>query len=135
MHNHSELMSSVGLIGLGAIGGNLAYNLQRTRDVHVYERSPEKVKSIANSSPKIQGYNDIESFVDGMDTPRTIFTSLPNGDATDSVVNALLKKLDPNDTITDTSNEHYRTSRVRGSKCNSRGVNYCLLYTSDAADE
>ena len=117
-------MTSVGLIGLGTIGGNLAYNLQRTRDVHVYERSPEKVKSIANSSPKIQGYNDIESFVDGMDTPRTIFTSLPNGDATDSVVNTLLKKLDPNDTIIDTSNEHYRTSRVRGSKCNSRGVNY-----------
>ena len=50
MYNHSELMSSVGLIGLGVIGGNLAYNLQRTRDVHVYERSPEKVKSIANSS-------------------------------------------------------------------------------------
>ena len=26
--------------------------------------------------------------------------------------------------IIDTSNEHYRTSRVRGSKCNSKGVNY-----------
>jgi 6-phosphogluconate dehydrogenase len=45
-------MSSVGLIGLGAIGGNLALNLQRIRDVHVFGRSSEKVNAVANKSDR-----------------------------------------------------------------------------------
>jgi 6-phosphogluconate dehydrogenase len=49
-------MSSVGLIGLGAIGGNLALNLQRSRDVHVYGRTKEKVDAVANKSDAIRGH-------------------------------------------------------------------------------
>lgn len=117
-------MSSVGLIGLGAIGGNLALNLQRSRDVHVYGRTKEKVDAVANKSDAIHGHTDMDTFISEMDTPRTIFTALPNGEATDGVVKSLLGKLDPNDTIIDCSNEHYRTSRKRGSKCRSKSVNY-----------
>src|SRR6056300_552811 len=117
-------MSSVGLIGLGAIGGNLALNLQRSRDVHVYGRTKENVDAVANKRDAIHGHTDMDTFISEMDTPRTIFTALPNGEATDGVVKSLLGKLDPNDTIIDCSNEHYRTSRKRGSKCRSKNVNY-----------
>ena len=69
-------MSSVGLIGLGAIGGNLALNLQRSRDVHVYGRTKEKVDAVANKSDAIHGHTDMDTFISEMDTPRTIFRNL-----------------------------------------------------------
>lgn len=126
-------MSSVGLIGLGAIGGNLALNIQRSRDVHVFGRSPEKVNAVANKSDRIHGHTDMETFVSELDTPRTVITTVPHGEATDSVVNSLLKTLEPGDTIIDCSNEHYRTSRSRGVKCMVNKVNYMGVGLSGGA--
>lgn len=126
-------MSSVGLIGLGAIGGNLALNLQRIRDVHVFGRSSEKVNAVANKSDRIHGHMSTDTFVTNLDTPRTVITTVPHGDATDSVVDTLLKALEPGDTIIDCSNEQYRTSRSRGAKCMSKKVNYMGVGLSGGA--
>ena len=115
---------SLGLIGLGAIGGNLALNIQKSHEIHVYNRSPEQVRSLAGDCMNIRGHESMEDMVCKMQTPRTIITALPHGEVTDSVVKKLSKSLSEDDTIIDCSNEFYRTSRNRGAYCQSKGINY-----------
>lgn len=115
---------STGLIGLGSIGKNLAINIAKNDDVHVYNRSPEKSKALAYKNKNIHDYNSLEELVNQMPWPRRIITTLPNGHSTDSVIYNLLPLLNQNDTIIDCSNEYYRNSRRRGSICSAKGVNY-----------
>ena len=166
------MTSSVGVIGLGSIGKNLALNIQEKQKLHVYNKTQSKVVALEEQSENVFGHESIGEMVDAMKWPRVIFTALPHGQATDDTVRILLEHMRPNDTIVDCSNEYYRVSRTRGSRCKSRKVNYlgtglsggaegartgpalmiggtksayemhkpllskfCLLYTSDAADE
>lgn len=115
---------SIGLIGLGSIGSNLALNIQRKHDIHVYNRSPEKTHTLVKKSVGIQGHESICEMVSKMESPRTIITALPYGLATDSVVSFLSKTMTPGDTVVDCSNEYFETSRHRESMCNARNINY-----------
>jgi 6-phosphogluconate dehydrogenase len=115
---------SVGVIGLGSIGSNLALNIQKKHDVHVYNRSPEKTHTLVNKSVGIHGYESVCEMISKMEGPRTIITSLPYGLATDNVVSFLSKTMTPGDTIVDCSNEYFETSRRRESMCNGRNIKY-----------
>lgn len=115
---------SVGLIGLGSIGFNLVLNIQKKNDIHVFNRSPEKTRALMNMSPGVFGHGSMCEMVSKMNTPRTIITTLPHGDATDSVVNILAKIMDPSDLIVDCSNEYFETTRRRESLCVSKNIGY-----------
>lgn len=115
---------STGLIGLGSIGKNLAINIAKNDDVHVYNRSPEKSKALAYKNRNIHDHSTLEELVNQMAWPRRIITTLPNGYASDAIIYNILPMLDQNDTIIDCSNEYYRNSRRRGSICSAKGVNY-----------
>lgn len=115
---------SIGLIGLGSIGFNLALNIQKKRDVHVYNRSPEKTDAIMKMSPGVFGHGSVCEMVSKMNTPRTVITTLPRGDVTDSVVSFLMKSMSPGDTVIDCSNEYFETSRRRESVCGARDIHY-----------
>lgn len=125
---------SLGLVGLGAIGGNLAINIQKSNNLHVYNRTPEQIKTLEDSYVNIHGHHSIEDMVSEMESPRTIITALPHGEVTDSVVKQLSKSLSENDTIIDCSNEYYRTSRNRGAYCQSKGINYMGVGLSGGAE-
>ena len=117
------MTSSLGVIGLGSIGKNLALNIQEKQKLHVYNKTHSKVIALEEQSENVFGHESIVEMVDAMKWPRVIFTALPHGDATDDTVKILLKHLRPNDTIIDCSNEFYRVSRTRGSKCKVRMIN------------
>ena len=125
---------SLGLVGLGAIGGNLALNIQKSNELHVYNRTPEQVKALTDDCMNIHGHSSMEDMVSKMESPRTIITALPHGEVTDSVVKQLSKSLEENDTIIDCSNEFYRTSRNRGAYCQSKGINYMGVGLSGGAN-
>jgi len=125
---------SLGLIGLGAIGGNLALNIQKSHELHVYNRTPEPIKSLTDDCMNIRGHYSMEDMVSKMESPRTIITALPHGEVTDSVVKELSKTLTEDDTIIDCSNEYYRTSRNRGAFCQSKGINYVGTGLSGGAE-
>lgn len=125
---------SLGLIGLGSIGGNLALNIQKSRELNVCERSPEKVKTVVDQSSRVKGYENVEEMVANMDAPRTIITALPHGETTDAVVKNLGSVLTMGDTIVDCSNEFYRTSRNRGAFCQSKGIGYLGTGLSGGAE-
>lgn len=117
-------MSSYGLVGLGAIGQNLALNIQKKTDVHVYNRTPQKVNELMKRGLGIHGHESLCEMISSMELPRTIITTLPSGETTDSVIRYMLKSLDPLDTVIDCSNEHYRVSRHRGAYLATHGIRY-----------
>ena len=117
-------MSSYGLIGLGAIGQNLAPNIQRKTDIHVYNRTTEKVDELMKKGLGIHGHHSICEMISKMEKPRTIITTLPSGEPSDFVINHMLKTLDPLDTVVDCSNEHYRISRHRAASLSIRSIRY-----------
>jgi 6-phosphogluconate dehydrogenase len=125
---------SLGLIGLGSIGGNLAVNIQKSRELNVFNRSAEKVNALVEEYPNIKGHDNVEVMIEKMETPRTIITALPHGEATSSFVRTLSKSLTAGDTIIDCSNEYYRTSRNRGAFCQSKGLHYVGTGLSGGAE-
>lgn len=125
---------SLGLIGLGSIGGNLAVNIQKSRELNVFNRSAEKVNALVEEYPNIKGHDNVEVMIEKMETPRTIITALPHGEATSSFVRTLSKSLTAGDTIIDCSNEYYRTSRNRGAFCQSKGLQYVGTGLSGGAE-
>jgi 6-phosphogluconate dehydrogenase len=118
----TKLIMSLGLIGLGSIGGNLALNIQKSHELNVCNRSPEKVKAIVKKSSHVKGYENVEEMVSDMKEPRTIITALPHGETTDAMVKQLSSVMSKGDTIVDCSNEFYRTSRNVVRSVNPRGL-------------
>jgi len=74
-------MSSYGLVGLGAIGQNLALNIQKKTDVHVYNRTPQKVNELMKRGLGIHGHESLCEMISSMEfegrtLPHTAFVTL-----------------------------------------------------------
>lgn len=115
---------SHGIIGIGAMGYNLALNLDNKFDMHVFNRSPEKMKELLKCTTKTKGHESICEMISSMKKPRTIMTVIPHGQPSDTVIQHLTKAMEPSDTIIDCSNEYYNTSRKRADYCSSRHIKY-----------
>lgn len=121
-------MQSYGIIGLGKMGGNLAHNVARFENIHVTNRSYDKVVRVVTNNPPenntIKGHRNIEDMVVAMERPRTVMTVLPSGKTTDDVVTKLWDTLDEGDTVIDLANDHYTNSEWRDMMLDSRNINY-----------
>jgi 6-phosphogluconate dehydrogenase len=115
---------SHGIIGIGTMGYNLALNLDKKFDMHVFNRSPEKMKELLKCTTKTKGHESICEMVHSMKKPRTIMTVVPHGEPSNDVIQHLTKTLEPADTIIDCSNEHYNVSHKRADYCSSRNIKY-----------
>lgn len=115
---------SHGIIGIGALGYSLATNLDNKFDMHVYNRTPQKINDLLKCTTNTKGHTSICEMVSSMKKPRTIMTVVPHGEASDAVINHLTKVIEPTDTIIDCANEHYNISRRRADFCSSRSIKY-----------
>ena len=65
------------------MGGNLAHNVARFENIHVTNRSYDKVVRVVNNNPpsnnNIKGHRNVEDMVIAMERPRTVMTVLPSG--------------------------------------------------------
>jgi 6-phosphogluconate dehydrogenase len=123
--------SSFGLIGLGAMGRNLAANfLDKGVELSVYNRSDGKEATVVSDflkeypdSPCI-GFTQLESFVQSLSTPRKILLMIPAGEATRSVVDSLVELLAPDDIIIDGGNAHYKQTAELQSELKEHDLHY-----------
>ena len=121
---------SLGLIGLGKMGANLALNISKNKDLNVYNRTTKKTYQVCDKNRvRLNGFSDIESFMEYTDTPRTIITMLPNGIGFDNI----LPFMSPRDVIIDCSNEHYDISVSKYHKCSEWDVDYLGVGMSGGA--
>lgn len=116
--------SEIGLLGLGVMGKSLALNMaEKGVKVSVYNRQVEETEvdiarnfSEENSGPfAIPWFDELEPFVQSLQSPKSIFLMVNAGKAVDVVIEGLLPFLEPGDLIIDGGNSHY-TDTVRREK-------------------
>ena len=115
---------SVGLIGTGSMGSQLAINISRRSVIHVHNRTYSKVKKLADKNINIEGHESLVDFVGNMKEPRTIITMLPHGKPSMDMIHSLTKHVSSDDTIINCANELYKNSTYSEQECKNRGVNY-----------
>lgn len=107
---------TIGLIGLGVMGQNLALNMERNGiAVAGYDLDKEKQ---AAASAKFAGKNmqvadSIEAFIDLLESPKKIMLMVPAGAPVDAVISELKPRLQAGDVIIDGGNSHFPDTERR----------------------
>jgi len=105
----TDSTSDIGLIGLAVMGQNLALNIaDHDYKISVHNRTFSKTESFLDKNgknlPNLSGYEDIESFVNSLQSPKKIIIMVQAGRPTDSVIESLVPLLQKGDVIIDGGN-------------------------------
>ena len=120
--------NTVGIIGLGRMGGNLARKLKENNwDVVGYNRSADVTRKM-ETEVGIRGAYALEEFMGKLkQEQRIIFLSLPAGEATNDMIfgaGGLVKFLKSGDIVIDGGNSFYKDTIARYEKLKKIGVNF-----------
>ena len=107
-------MATLGMIGLGRMGGNMAERLRRGGLTVVgYDRAP--------------GARDVESLEDlvaALPAPRIVWVMVPAGDATTATVDALAELLSEGDVVVNGGNSRYTDDQVHAEALAHKGIGF-----------
>lgn len=123
--------SELGLVGLGVMGKSLAFNIaEKQIPLSVYNRHvPGKEEKVAETFiaaheqfTRLAGFDDIQLFLDSLQSPRNIMLMVNAGEAVDKVIGLLLPYLDEGDLIIDGGNSHYKDTIRREAYLRESGI-------------
>jgi 6-phosphogluconate dehydrogenase len=113
----------LGFVGLGRMGANMVRRLLLDRHhIVAYNRTAEKTREVMSEGA--DGAFTLEDLVAKLQKPRAVWVMVPSGDATESMIDELLKLLEPGDTIVDGGNSNFHDSVRRHSMSAERGVGF-----------
>jgi 6-phosphogluconate dehydrogenase len=108
-------MATLGMIGLGRMGGNMAERLRRGgHEVVGYDRSPDSGRTV----------DSLAALVQALPTPRVVWVMVPAGDPTYSTVEALTELLEPGDVIVDGGNSRYTDDQRHAADLEPTGIGF-----------
>ena len=105
----------IGIVGMGAMGKNLALNFHRNKfKVAVYNRTYSKARAVADElmSEDFKAYESVSDFVSSLAKPRVIVL-LVQADAVDPVGEMMAKCMQEDDIIIDSGNSYYKLTEER----------------------
>lgn len=108
--------ASIGLIGLGVMGQNLALNIERNGfPIAVYDREPKVLDAFVarESGKQILGSHSPEEFVRSLELPRKIILLVKAGDPVDWTIDLIKPFLERGDIIIDGGNSHFKDTERR----------------------
>jgi 6-phosphogluconate dehydrogenase len=119
----------LGFIGLGRMGANMVRRLLLDKHhIVAYNRTAEKTREIMTEGA--DGAFSLAELVQKLEKPRAVWVMVPSGDATESMIDELLKLLEPGDTIVDGGNSNFHDSVRRHAKVAAHSVNFIDAGTS-----
>jgi 6-phosphogluconate dehydrogenase len=129
MTNEQQKINScvLGMVGLGVMGRNLLLNMADHGFVVAgYDKDKDKVASLNNESKKhpVSGASTVEDFISLLQRPRAIMLLVPAGPPVDSVIEALLPHLQPDDLIIDAGNSHFTDTDIRARSLKEKGIQF-----------
>ncbi len=117
--------ASVGVIGLGVMGRNLAQNLaEHGFSVAGLDRDAQKASALVREGQgaEVRGFTDPDLFLDALARPRVIILLVPAGAPVDAVIGELKPKLAPTDTLVDAGNSHFCDTERRQAELEGAGI-------------
>jgi 6-phosphogluconate dehydrogenase len=128
----------IGLIGLAVMGQNLVMNMaNKGFNVAVYNRTTEKMTEfidglgsrpegvVEEGTPdRIHGYEQLEDFVNSLESPRRVMIMVQAGGPCDAVINQLKPLLDRGDIIIDGGNADYVDTNRRHKELAAEGFRF-----------
>jgi 6-phosphogluconate dehydrogenase len=118
---------SLGIIGLGRMGGNLALQAVE-KGIRVVGKARSRKPELERAGVRIAG--DYEGFVSPLDHPRLIYLSLPAGPTVDTVLDELVPHLEKGDVVMDGGNSFYLDSIEREKRLGEKGIYFLDCGTS-----
>ncbi|MEH7011486.1 decarboxylating NADP(+)-dependent phosphogluconate dehydrogenase [Neobacillus niacini] len=121
------MLNTIGVIGLGVMGSNIALNMARKGEqVAVYNYTRDLTDQLVEKleGQTITPYYEIQEFVQSLKTPRKVFVMVTAGKAIDSVIGSLVPYLEDGDVIMDGGNSHYEDTERRYDELKSKGIGY-----------
>jgi 6-phosphogluconate dehydrogenase len=108
-------MATLGMVGLGRMGGNMAERLRRGGHTVVgYDRSEDSGRDVAS----------LEELVRELPTPRVVWVMVPAGDPTYETVDALAELLEPGDVVVDGGNSRYTDDQRHSADLEDKGIGF-----------
>ncbi len=139
MHSLSKTIGSgyngymkVAVLGLGKMGSNLALKLmQDGQQVVVWNRSRDVLEAFrsANSdfivNQKLEIAHSIESLRDMLQQPRIIWSMLPSGEATETILMELIEGVvEQGDIVIDGGNSFYKDTEKHAEMFETKGIKF-----------
>ncbi|CAH2714676.1 6-phosphogluconate dehydrogenase, NAD(+)-dependent, decarboxylating [Neobacillus rhizosphaerae] len=121
------MLNTIGVIGLGVMGSNIALNMaNKGEHVAVYNYTRDLTDQLVQKldGQAITPYYQIQDFFQSLETPRKIFVMVTAGKAIDSVIGSLIPFLEKGDVIMDGGNSHYEDTARRYDDLKSNGIGY-----------
>jgi 6-phosphogluconate dehydrogenase len=129
MNSHAQ----IGIIGLGAMGQGLALNIaEKGYRISVFNRHLDGVEEnvaqnfVAKSEHRetMAGFDELDSFIQSLATPRKILLLVSAGAAVDEVIENLTPFLKTGDLIIDGGNSHHRDTERRLQDLETMNIDY-----------
>ncbi|MGW0765335.1 NADP-dependent phosphogluconate dehydrogenase [Streptomyces sp. NPDC002676] len=116
----------VGVVGLGAMGRNLARQLaRRGYTVVIHNRTTDKARCLVRECGSEGNFliaDTPRKLVDALKPPRRVLIIVDAGSPTDAVIGEVASLLAPGDLILDGGNAHFEDTRRREATLRDRGV-------------
>ena len=129
--NVEQKLSKIGLVGLAVMGQNLALNIaEKGYPISVYNRSTAKTDLTTLRAKKegldsvLNGYHDIDNFIDSLEKPRTVIMLVQAGAPVDMTIDKLSEYMEQGDIIIDGGNEWYENTERREKLLQEKGILY-----------
>ncbi|TAL25541.1 MAG: decarboxylating 6-phosphogluconate dehydrogenase [Frankiales bacterium] len=108
-------MATLGMIGLGRMGGNMAERLRRGgHEVVGYDRSSESGRTV----------DSLEALVKALPTPRVVWVMVPAGEPTYDTIDALGELLEAGDVVVDGGNSRYTDDQRHAADLEPKGIGF-----------
>lgn len=127
----------LGFIGLGRMGSNMVRKLlSEGHDVVVWNRSAEQSEKLKSEvsrqrraspkagSQKLEVTHSVEDLVNSLEKPRVVWSMVPAGEATESVLSEVAKYVETGDIIIDGGNNFYKDTEKRYQRFKKKGIRF-----------
>jgi len=122
------MASDIGIIGLGAMGRNLALNLiHQDIPVSVYSYQAKELTDftqIQSEFPNINVSENLEDFLASLSKPKKILLMVTAGSAVDLVIDDIKALLEEDDIIIDAGNSHFEDTQRREANLKKDAIHY-----------
>jgi len=117
---------TIGIVGLGKMGGNLARRLSAKRwSIVGFNKSPDATKKLEKDG--VVSVYSLSELVARLPAPKTVWLMVPAGKPVDEVIfgeGGLAQLMKTGDTIIDGGNSFYKDSVCRAKKLEAKGINF-----------